>query len=218
MKLTIFILASALLYSCASTMPGHQINTGSQAITATVTEDDVLSDNRIKMLQISLKNETDDWLEFDGALLEEGKNIEVLVGGRITAWIDARMIEKKVSDYNWSLALSTLTLGGAAVAGASQHQRTAETGAIVSLGAVTGLAVMGFQDTKRRVDFQSAFPERHIFRPFIIPPRKVIQRWILLDNKNDETIVLKGLSQNGVSFRLEIQRSKESSRMSQRAI
>ncbi len=217
MKLTIIII-SALLYSCASTMPGHYINSGSKAIMATVAEDDVLSDKRIKMLQISLQNETDDWLEFDGALLEEGKNIEVLVGDRISAWVEARMIEKRVSDYNWSLALSAFTVGGAVVAGASQHQRTAATGAIVGLGSVTGLAVMDYQNTKRRVDFQAAFPDRHIFRPFVIPPRKVIQRWILLDNKNDEPIALKGLSKNGVSFRLEIQRPKETKGMSQRVI
>jgi hypothetical protein len=218
MKLANFLFITFFISSCASTMPGKRVDSGSPSITATVEEDNVLSDKRIKMLQISLKNETDDWLEFDGATLEEGKNIEVLVGDRIAAWIDAQMLERRVSDYNWNLALATVAVGGAVVTGASQHQPTAEVGALVAIGALSGSVIMDFQDSKRRTEFQRAFPDRHIFRPFVIPPRKVIQRWILLENKKEETVTIRGKSSNGIGFQLVIDRVKESKAMSQRAI
>ncbi len=185
------LLVLLFLCSCASTMPGKDIDTGSKKVSASIEADSTFSDKNIQMYQFSLKNNTDQWLEYDGATLNGSKNISVLVGDRITSWIEACTLEKKVSDYNLNLVLGSLAIGGAVVAGSSSHQETAQIGAIVSLGSISGMVVKDFQKSKKKAEFQKAFPERHIFQPVVIPPRKVIQRWILVENRNGESFELR---------------------------
>jgi hypothetical protein len=189
MKL-IALVSLLLLFSCATTMPGQDISSGSSKVSVSMEVDSTFSNEMIQMYQFSLKNNTDDWLEYDGATLGGNSNIAVLVGDRITSWIEACNIEKKVSDYNTNLLLGSLALGGAVVAGASSHQETAQIGAIISLGSITGSAVREYQKSKKKVEFQKAFPERHIFQSVVIPPRKVIQRWILVENRAGENFEL----------------------------
>lgn len=190
MKL-ISLLALFLLCSCASTMPGKDVDTGSEKVSASIEADMTFTDQNIQMYQFSLKNNTDQWLEYDGATLNGSNNISVLVGDRIASWIEACTLEKKVSDYNMNLLLGSLAIGGAVVAGSSSHQETAQIGAIVSLGSISGLAVRDFQKSKKKVEFQKAFPEKHIFQPVVIPPGKVIQRWILVENRKGESFELR---------------------------
>lgn len=189
MKL-VSLIALLFLYSCASTMPGKDIDTGSQKLSGSIEQDMTFSDHNIQMYQFSLKNNTDQWLEFDGATLKGSTNISVLVGDRIASWIEACTIEKKVSDYNMNLLLGSLALGGAVVAGGSSHQQTSQVGAIVALGSISAAAVRDYQSSKKKAEFQKAFPEKHIFQPVVIPPGKVIQRWILVENRSAESFEL----------------------------
>lgn len=210
LNLKILIL-SVLVISCATTMPGKELDTGSSKLSATIERDDTFSDHNIQMYQISLKNNTDQWLEYDGATLSGSANISILVGDRISSWIEACTLEQKVSDYNLNLVLGSLAIGGALVAGASSHQETAQIGAIVSLGSISGVAVRDLQKSKKKAEFQKAFPERHIFQPVTIPPGKVVQRWILVENRNQETFTLQ--LGNEIKIRIEVQgkRVEESS-------
>ncbi|HXH74991.1 MAG TPA: hypothetical protein VNJ08_08500 [Bacteriovoracaceae bacterium] len=65
------------------------------------------------------------------------------------------------------------------------------------MGSITALAVKGFQDSKKKAEFQQAFPDKHIFQKIVIPPGKVIQRWILVQNPEEEPFSLK-LQNQGV--------------------
>lgn len=124
------------------------------------------------------------------AVFSASKEVEVLVGERIITWIEACALEKTVSDYNLSLVLGAVAVGGAAVAGASSHSQTSSTGAIVALGSISALAVKDYQKSKNKVEFQKAFPEKHIFQSTIVPPGKVVQRWILIENRSNENFTL----------------------------
>jgi hypothetical protein len=171
-------------------MPGQDVSTGSGDIAVAVKRDPTFSNEIIQMYQLSIKNKTNDWLELDGAKLTAGKEVEVLVGDHIESWVEACALEKKVTDYNLSLVLGAVAVGGAAVAGASNHQQTSNTGAIVALGSIGALAVRDYQRSKNKVDFQKAFPEKHIFRTSMLPPGKVVQRWILVENRKQEDFTL----------------------------
>ncbi len=126
------------------------------------------------MYQLSIKNNTSEWLELEGAKLGASKNVDVLVGDRITSWVEACLLEKKVSDYNTALVLGAVAVGGA----------------VVALGSISAMAVKDYQRSKNRADFQKAFPEKHLFQSSIIPPGKVIQRWILVENRPKENFQL----------------------------
>lgn len=185
-----FILSLLLLVSCATTMPGQEVGTGSNDISVTIKRDPVYSNDVIQMYQLALKNNTDSWMELPGSTLTGGDEVEVLVGERIESWLEACLIEKNVNDYNTALVLGAVAVGGATVAGVSQHQPTASTGAIVALGSISILAVKDYQKAKNKVDFQRAFPEKHVFQKTMIPPKKVVQRWILVENRKKESFTL----------------------------
>lgn len=76
------ILALCLFFvSCATTMPGQDVPTGSDDISVTIKKDPDFSNENIQMYQLSINNRTTDWLELDGAKLSAGKDVSVLVGG-----------------------------------------------------------------------------------------------------------------------------------------
>lgn len=184
------LILSIIFLSCASTMPGQDVPTGSTDLSVTIKRDPIFSNEIIQMYQLSIKNTTNDWLEIDGVKMSGAQEVDVLVGERISTWIEACLLEKKVSDYNTALVLGAVAVGGAVVAGSSSHQQTATVGAIVSLGSISALAVKDYQRSKNKVDFQRAFPEKHVFQDTIIPPGKVIQRWILVENRKKENFSL----------------------------
>lgn len=184
------LIVSLIFVSCATTMPGHDVETGSSDIGIAIKRDPTFSNELIQMYQLSIKNNTNEWLELEGAKLDASKEVSVLVGESIESWIEACLLEKKVSDYNMNLVLGSIAVGGAVVAGASGHQQTAATGAIVSLGSIGALAVRDYQRAKNKADFQKAFPEKHLFQNMILPPGKVIQRWILIENRKAEDFKL----------------------------
>lgn len=190
MRILFLLALSLFLFSCASTMPGQNVSTGSNEIAVTIKKDSTFSNEIVQMYQFSIKNNSMDWIELDGAKLSAGNQVLVLVGENIESWIEACMLEKKVSDYNTQLVLGAIAVGGAVVAGGSSHQQTSSAGAIVALGAISGMAIKDYQKAKNRVDFQKAFPEKHIFQNTIIPPGKVVQRWILVENRKKENFTL----------------------------
>lgn len=202
MKIFSFFLISFLV-SCATTMPGNKINTGNAKVSATVARNDTYSNNQIQLYQFSLKNNTNDWIEFDGALLSASKNVSVLVGDRIGSWVEACSLEKSVSDYNTSLILGSIALAGVVATGASDSS-TSTAGAFVAAGAFTGLVVKGYQEGKNAIEFRNAFPDKHIFKPVVIPPQKVIQRWILVENPMRENFELNLKNKDGVKVNFSV--------------
>ncbi len=180
-----------IFVSCATTMPGSEVSTGNNKVSATVTQNPNFSNQRIQMHQVSLRNETDNWIELEGATLDANKSTSVLVGAHITSWIDACTLEKNVSDYNTALVLGSLAVAGSAVAVSSNHPQTSGIGAIAALGSIGAVGVRDYQTSKDRVTFQNAFPDKHIFQALVIPPRKVIQRWILVENPFQEAFTLR---------------------------
>jgi hypothetical protein len=198
------LLVLMLLASCASTTPGDKVNTGSEDLYVSLKLDPGYSNNRIQMYQLSVKNNTSDWMEFEGALLDSDSEIAVLVGNRVPAWFEACDLERKVSEYNTNLLLGSLAVGGAVLASSTQHAPTGRIGAITALGSISAIGVREFQNSKERVDFQQAFPQTHIFRPFVVPPKKVVQRWILVENPKKNPFALKLANKEGQTFNLQI--------------
>lgn len=204
MRSALIGLTLLLLASCATTMPGKNLSTGNAKITATIAQNSTFSNERIQMYQFSLKNNSDTWVELEGATLLASKNVSVLVGDRISSWTEACTLEKNVSDYNTALVLGSLAIGGAVVAGSSNHSQTANTGAVIALGSISAMAVRDYQNSKNKIEFQRAFPDKHIFQPVVIPPQKVIQRWILIENPAGESFKLNLKNKEGDKIELSV--------------
>lgn len=201
-----YTLLLLLIVSCASTMPGRDIDTGSKNVLATFSANDVFTNEQVQMIQFSIKNNTKDWIEFEGATFEGAPGTSVLVGDRLSSWIEACLLEKEVSDYNTSVVLGSLAVAGAVIATSSSHQGTATTGAVIALGSIGAAAVKDLQSSKNKVEFQKAFPSKHIFRAFVIPPGKVIQRWIIVENPNGVEFTVNSKSKSGDEIKLKIAR------------
>ena len=192
-------------------MPGKDIKTGTKKVSASIAQNDKLTNERIQMHQVSIKNNTNEWIEFDGATFEDNSKVTVLVGDKISSWVEACTLENEVSQHNMNLLLGAIGVAGAAVAGSSRHQGTATTGAVIALGSLTALGVRDYQNSKHKIEFQEAFPEKHIFRPFTLPPKKVIQRWILVENPTADSFTLKAKSKSGEEIRISFESSQDQS-------
>ncbi len=183
MKSSISVLATLLLCSCASTMPGADLHLNSKLLSATVVENSDFSNEKIKMFQVSINNLSDSWIDIDSVTLNDpSASVEVLVGPKMSSWIEACKLERSVSNYNTSLLLGSLAVAGAVVGGVSNNNTTSTVGYTFALGAITAAGVNDFIGSKNKVEFQRALPESHLLHPFIIPSQKVIQRWIIVEN------------------------------------
>lgn len=185
MKSLSLVVAMLILCSCATTMPGNDLNLNSKLLSATVSEHPDFSNDKIKMYQIAIKNLSNSWIDIDSVLLEDTTgSAVVLVGPKMNSWIEASKLEKTVSDYNTSLLLGSLAIAGAVVGGTSGNDTTSTIGYSFALGALTAAGIKDFVQSKNKVEFLNSFPETHLFHPFVIPSQKVIQRWIIVENPN----------------------------------
>lgn len=183
MKTLTLAMVTLFLCSCATTMPGNNLNLNSKLLSATFSEHPDFSGDKIKMYQISINNLSNSWIDIDSVTLEDSTSTaEILVGPKMNSWIEACKLEKTVSDYNTSLLLGSLALTGAVVGGVSNNSTTSAIGYTFALGAITSAGIKDFVQSKNKAEFLNSFPETHLFRPFVIPSQKVIQRWIIVEN------------------------------------
>jgi hypothetical protein len=188
--LSLFLLMMMFLTSCATTTPGEEHETGTKQLRIYITENPTYSTEKIRLFQFSIKNETDQWIDIDDVKLNNNsKEISLIVGPRLQAWLETSDLEKQVSDYNTSLALGGMMLGGVAAMGSSSPS-TSTTGAMVALGAITAASVIDIQNTLGILELQKLLPQNHVMRPFVVPPKRVLQRWILVENNSKEPISL----------------------------
>lgn len=197
-----------LLASCASTMPGHDIKSNHKTITATFEENLDFSSERMHLLQFAIMNKTDKWVEVTGANINSTEQVEVILGEKISAWIEACALEKQVADYNLNLIIGTVAVTGAVVAGSSSHQQTSAVGAAVALGSISLLAANEVLNSKNKTELINTLPEKHIFRPFMIPPHKVIQRWLLIEGPGGAPLDLKLKLHDGDTVVLKVREPK----------
>ena len=170
-------------------MPGRELKLRTNILNATIDENSDFSNKQIKMYQISIKNLTDSWIDIDSVNLGNSPNsINILMGGKISSWIEACNLENKVSNYNMELFLGSVAASGAIVGAVSNSSTTSKVAYSISLGAIAASGVKEIIDSKGKAEFQSTFPDGHLFRHFIIPPNKVIQRWILIENPKEEDL------------------------------
>lgn len=198
MKNIVFLMFVFLLTSCASTMPGKSVGINNSFISATIKENPDYSNENIKMYQLSIKNSSTEWVSIDSTVLGSAPTAKVLLGDKISSWIEACALEKKVSDYNTALLLGAAAVAGSAVMATSRNDTTAVIGASVALGAIGVAGAKDLMESKNKAEFQASFPDGHIFRSFLIPPKKVIQRWILIENPNKEKPVMTLISKNKI--------------------
>lgn len=195
-------------------MPGEDAISNNQEVVAAVQINHNISEKNIMMYQVSMLNNTNEWLEIESAVLNAKEKINILVGDKMNAWIEAKTLEKQVSDYNTQLLLGSIAVSGAAVAVGSNHHQTAQLGAIAMGGAITAASVNDYMNSKNRVEFQKLFPRTHLFNAFTIPPKKVIQRWILVEFEKDNerksfTLLLK--TKNGKPIEISYRTTEEPS-------
>jgi hypothetical protein len=182
------ILSVFLISSCATTTPGDEHETGTQKLKVFVTINPDYSTDKIKLFQFSIKNNSDQWIDIDDIKLNNNsKEISLIVGNRLQSWLETSNLEKQVSDYNTSLVLSGVIFGGVAAMGSS-NSKTSTAGAMVALGSITAVSIMDIQDTLNFIELQKMLPDNHLLRPFTIPPKRVLQRWIVLENHSKEPV------------------------------
>jgi hypothetical protein len=109
MKVIYLLVTLSLFFTgCATTTPGIEHETGTKNVDVFLTINPDYSTDHIKMFQFSIKNNSDEWIEFDDIkVTNDSKEISVIVGARLHSWFETSNLEKQVSDYNTSLACAS---------------------------------------------------------------------------------------------------------------
>jgi hypothetical protein len=184
LRFVILILMSFII-SCASTTPGEQVGTSHKDLNAyskIVTE---LSDENIVMYQISLENLSREWIQLESSQViaeipEKLEDIEILYGEKLKAWIDARTLENNVDQYNTELALASIGLAGGVMAASSNQSSIQNAGMATLASSASLMAINSILEAKTFAEFQKQIPETHLLSKIVIPPLKVVQKWILI--------------------------------------
>lgn len=210
----------SLLTACASVLPGTdgtEINPPpghDNEISMAIDEVSDLSSERFIAYNVSFKNNSDRWIRLEStniAFPQLSPAPEYLLGKDLDTYLKSAAREYSIRQHNKGLAIASIyALGavGSAVGGATNNENLALAGAAASLGSLSYAGVDAINGLKNRAQFQGSLPESHLLKPFDIPPKMSVSRWIIVNvpqetNYREAIVELKEIGQEKRQFRVE---------------
>lgn len=184
-------------------------------------ENTSLSSKHFLPMDFTIENTTDEWIVIESAKLTFNDqattaNFIVPVGRDLLAWSDAARQNAAISSYNTALALSAVTLAGAAVAGGSSDKNVAQAGALGAVGAGTALTAVEISEYKGKLEKARVVPETHLYGDaFSIPPGLHAKKWVVFSVKEplkipyvrEATLSLKLKGKEEINYKIPFRRT-----------
>ncbi|MDH4466623.1 MAG: hypothetical protein QE271_01080, partial [Bacteriovoracaceae bacterium] len=173
------------LFSCATTTPGTKQSSSIQDLNYYVNIVSDLSDENFMMYQVSFENKTREWIVLESPTIltntpAELEQLQTITGEKLKAWLEAKTLENSVSSYNTQMSLAAIGVAGGVMMASASDINTASWGAAIYAGSFTALAVNELLQSKRSVEFQNSLPGGHMLNKVLVPPMKVVQKWIMI--------------------------------------
>ena len=194
-KLSI-LLVMHLLVACATKHPGSiatPINPDPEnklIVSAKVAKD--YSDPYNVFIDVAFENNAANWLRIDEIELEfsNSDNLahNIIIGQDLYSWAESFEEKKKVDDHNTALAINSLILGGAILAGTSRSSTPQAVGAVAMIGGLGWDATRSYMNKLNKAQRSLSVPEKHIYRPFTVPAAGLIRRWFIVNTPSDRIV------------------------------
>lgn len=181
-----------LIASCASTHPGNYASkiSGTTDIPLKISAQTIDPDpaTPFQLIEITLENESNDWVRIAGASLSLGDptitKLSAVLGSDLTNWAEAMAAKQQKEEHNREMLQAGLAIAGAAavVAGdVNDKPNLAVAGAGVLVGTTLWAASDAIAASKRRANGVDKIPDNHLYTPTSVPGKLFIRRWVLLN-------------------------------------
>lgn len=192
MKKLILLMMTLFALGCATTHPG---NTGSfiggqkdlGLNISALPVDDQDAGSAFQMFEITIENNSDDWLRIDKSTLVTDpavSKVSVVVGNDLKSWAEAMALKKNMDNYNKDIGLAATTAVGTGlmIGGVVKDNKTvANIGAMTYLAGVTWAAADTISSYRSNSIGVKKVPESHIYESFAVPGKMFLRKWILVN-------------------------------------
>lgn len=192
MKNSALLMMAALpffAFGCATVHPGHKANQVSgdpiNGLEISVEELTDPSTEAFSMYSITFENTSADWSRIQGVDVvigpEVADKVSVVRGQDLVDWASAMQARADLERHNQSMTQFTIAMlaAGAAVASKNEQQYMAGLSGVAAVQAWVWADIIN--DSKFAAQTPKAVPANHIGRPFSIPAKLFLRRWVLLN-------------------------------------
>lgn len=187
----VFILSS-VIQACAFELPG---TTAEEIMPAPGSEGEMaisletlggLSSDEYQAFNVSFRNNSDRWVRLEQinmAFPQIAKDPEILLGEDLSTYLTSVERRNAIDNHNAGLAAGSLYaigLVGSAVALSNGDRGLALGGLGLATGSASYSGIKAVLASRDRAQFQSTLPDNHVLKPFSIPPKMALSRWIIV--------------------------------------
>jgi hypothetical protein len=189
MKFFLPLIFGALFVSgCATTHSGSFASSKDSSLKVSVARNSDLTDKYYIFYEYTIENTTPEWKQIQVVdILFDNQKVEVLLGDKLSAWVEGAELKLKASEYNKDMLLGSMIAIGGITALTSQNTSVQQAGAAaVAGGAAGGVALEVSRAHKNAVSGVKGLngtvnvPQTHVFVPSKIAPESFIKRWIVV--------------------------------------
>lgn len=213
MRLALLIALTLCLGACATVHEGQvgQVTSGEEVngMVISASESGDPRQNPFSVFTVTIENKSDDWLRIESIEMDvqpaQAEKISVVLGQDLSDWAEASADKAKLEQYNQSLLKTGLySIGSiAALVGAS----TGNGGAVAAgAGVVVGTAAVDITQriiqTRNGAIRAASIPEKHLYRPFSVPGKLFVRKWLLVNKPANEQLAVLGLQIKTVDGRV----------------
>ena len=199
MKYAYLMALTLFLAGCATTHPGNEgislskdvhlpLKVSAQTI-------DNPKDESFQLIEITVENMSDEWLRINHSEViipdPATSKLSLVFGKDLTDWAQAMEFRLAKDNHNKELLQASLLGAGAvaAIAGeATDNKGLAAAGVITVTGTYAWAATDVILQSRKSAEQSQKVPENHLYRPFSVPGKMFLRRWVLL-NKPTKTVV-----------------------------
>lgn len=153
------------------------------------------------LFTVTIENESDDWMRIDSIEAdfdaEMAKTHSVVLGDDLTSWAEANAEMQRLKDYNKEWMKTGLFSAGLVAALVSAHNGSTA-GTVAGTGVVAG--VSGYSVGQRiirnhhKIIHANTIPEKHLYRPFSVPGKLFVRRWLLINKPSGHALTALALT------------------------
>lgn len=143
-------------------------------------------------IDVAFENESGKWLRIDEIELDftNSANLahNIIIGQDLYAWAESFEEKRKIDNHNTALAINSLILGGAILAGTGRDSNTMKAGSVAVLGGFGWDATRAYVGSLNKAQRSQSVPEKHVYRPFTVPAAGLIRRWFIVNTPSDKIV------------------------------
>jgi hypothetical protein len=150
-----------------------------------------LSSEYFGMLEFTIENTTDQWIEIDRFIVDAGKaqnrHILFTLGKDFETWSRAILARNKIEDFNTAMAFGSIIAGAAVVSSNTSSDSLSDASRIVGGMTVASLGIEGISTLRDSAEGMGIIPEGHLLQEHIrVPPGLFVNAWLLMNTAHHE--------------------------------